>query len=310
MQVFCQDLLRWLPRAKIFSLIANCLQTNSQEANQLLENIKQTIAKIVALINEEKSLQRELENEGESIQRDIGLLQQAQNSFRSNVDSLKASKAGLQSSLDSANSDLSIARSDKHRAEKKKDGAVARTVAGGVGAVAFGIFFPPSLAVTVPAVAAGGTISISNANREIDSCRSRISSIRGSIAEIERQISAANSEIATNQSRIVELDCRKQQLHVELGKVKNKSVFMLRAANYFRELQVTIEDEQNPTSSLLNFVDKANEEEQYTILNSEGVKIVAQSFAEAWKVVEDKIMSGDRENFMKITFVEVPADLM
>ena len=85
---------------------------------------------------------------------------------------------------------------------------------------------------------------------------------------------------------------------------------MLRAANYFRELQVTIEDEQNPTSSLLNFVDKANEEEQYTILNSEGVKIVAQSFAEAWKVVEDKIMSGDRENFMKITFVEVPADLM
>ena len=84
---------------KIFSLVTNCLQTNPQEANQLLENIKQTIAKIVALINEEKSLQRELENEGESIQSDIGSLQQAQNSLRSDVDSLKARTIKLDCSI-------------------------------------------------------------------------------------------------------------------------------------------------------------------------------------------------------------------
>ena len=71
-------------------------------------------------------------------------------------------------------SDLSRAESEKRRAEKETDNAVAGTVAGGVGAVVLGILFPPSLAVTVPAVAAGGTISISNANNEIDRCRSRI----------------------------------------------------------------------------------------------------------------------------------------
>lgn len=151
---------------------------------------------------------------------------------RSNVDSFNANKATLQSSLDSANSDLSRAESDKERAERKKRRAVDRTVATGVGAAVMGILCPPSLILTVPAVAASGTISISDANNKIDRCRSRTSSIRGSIAETERQISAANSEIATNQSSIAEHDQRMQQLHEELGEVKNKSTFMQKAKSY------------------------------------------------------------------------------
>ena len=282
---------------RIFSLVvlaSQSLQTNPQEAQQHLEKLKDTIPKTIDSLEKNKreldEKQKELENEGESIQRDIGSLQQAQNSLRSNVNSLNASKAGLQSSLDSANSDLSRAESDKRRAESKKDDAVAGTVAGGVGAAVLGILFPPSLAVTVPAVAAGGTISISNANNEIDRCRSGISSIRGSIAEKERQISAANSEIATNQSSIAELDHRKQQLHVELGKVKKSSVFMQKAESYFGQLKVAVEGGQNLTERLHKFVETANQEEQYTILDSEGVKIVARSFAEAWEEV-DKILT-------------------
>ena len=269
---------------RIYSLVvlaSQSLQTNPQEAQQHLEKLKDTIPKTIDSLEKNKreldEKQKELENEGESIQRDIGSLQQAQNSLRSNVNSLNASKAGLQSSLDSANSDLSRAESDKRRAESKKDDAVAGTVAGGVGAAVLGILFPPSLAVTVPAVAAGGTISISNANNEIDRCRSGISSIRGSIAEKERQISAANSEIATNQSSIAELDHRKQQLHVELGKVKKSSVFMQKAESYFGQLKVAVEGGQNLTERLHKFVETANQEEQYTILDSEGVKIVAPS---------------------------------
>ena len=274
---------------RIFPLVAqasNFLQTNPQEAQQSLVKLKNTIPSIIDSLERTKrkleEKQRELESEGESIHRDIGSLQQAQNSLKHTVNSLNVSKAGLLSSLDSANNDLSRAESDRRRAESKKDDAVIGTVAGGVGAVVLGIFFPPSLAVTVPAVAASGTISIVSANEKVDRCRDRISSIRGSIAEKEQQISAANSDIATNQSRIAEHDRRKQQLHVELGKVKNSSVFMLKADSYFGHLKVTVEGGQNPTGLLHRFVDKANQEEQYTILNSKGVKIVARSFATAW----------------------------
>ena len=87
--------------------------------------------------------------------------------------------------------------------------------------------------------------------------------------------------------------------------MKNSWVFMLRAESYFEELKNTVERGQNLTDLLHVFVDKANQEEQYTILNSEGVKIVARSFAEAWKEV-DTVMTNDQEGFMKITFIEVP----
>ena len=304
--------LNHLSKTKIFPLVAKAsqsLQTNSQEAEQHLEKLKDTVPKTIESLERTKGKldekKKRLENEGESIQREIGSLQQAQNSLRSSVNSLNVSKAGLQSSLDSANSDLSRAESDKERAERERKRAVDGTVASGFGALVLGILFPPSLAVTVPAVAAGGTISISNANNEIDRCRSRISSIGGSIAETERQISAANSEIATNQSHIADHDRRKQQLHEELGKVKESSVFMQKAESYFGQLKVAVEGGQNPTDLLHRFVETANQEEQYTILNSKGVQVIARSFAEAWEEV-DEVMSNDQEGFMKITFVEVP----
>ena len=250
--------------------------------------------------------QQQLEAEGGTIQSNINSLQQAQNSLRSTIDSLNASKYSLQSSLDSANSALSRAESDKRRAEREKENAVAGTVAGGVGAVVLGVLFPPSLLVTVPTVAAGGSISISNANKEIDSCRDRISSIRGSIAEKERQISSANNDIATNQRRIAEYEQSKQQLHVKLGEAKNGSMFMQKAASYFVKLKIAVESGQDATADLLDDFEVAvRQEEKYVLLNSEGMKIEAQSFAEAWELAE-KIVADDHEGFMKITFIEVP----
>ena len=47
--------------------------------------------------------------------------------------------------------------------------------------------------------------------------------------------------------------------------------------------------EDKTTERLHKFVETANQEEQYTILDSEGVKIVARSIAEAWEEV-DKII--------------------
>ena len=55
-------------------------------------------------------------------------------------------------------------REERLKAESKKDDAVIGTVA-----VFLGILFPPSLAVTIPAVAAGGTIIICIQSKSKDS---------------------------------------------------------------------------------------------------------------------------------------------
>lgn len=80
---------------------------------------------------------------------------------------------------------------------------------------------------------------------------------------------------------------------------------MQKAEGYFGELKVTVEAGQNQTDRFHKIiVESANQKEQYVMLNSEGVKIVVQSFAAAWEEV-DMAMNNDPEGFMKITFVEI-----
>ena len=206
----------------------HCLQTNSQEAHQHLDKLKN----IDLTKSKHEGKMMELNSELESIQRDIDSLQQSKKASRDKIDSLNASKADWQSSLDSANSDLSRAESNKHKVEKE---AVAGAIVSGVGATVLGVLFPRSLAVTVPGIVAAGSVIIINLNKEIDRCKEIISSIRGSVAEKERQISAANSETNNLQSKIVELDRKKQQLHEEIKKMKNSSKNLLVRDEVIRE---------------------------------------------------------------------------
>ena len=298
---------------KIFTLVAETstsLETNPQLAQKCLEHLQEKVPQVNLALkknkNELEAQQNNLEKEGESIRRERDLLLQNQTGLKREIDSLNATKSGYQSSLSSAQSDLNRAESAKWRAEKEKDDAVAGTVAGGVGAAVLGILFPPSLIVTAPAVAMGGASAISDANKEIDRCRGNISSIRGDINRVERQISDVNSRISTIQQQVSSLEQRQQVLHNQLGEVKNKSAFIGKAVSYFGELQVAVQAGGDRTNLLQKIATKANQEERYTILTSNGTRIVADSFAKAWEEVEDKVVSGDNAGFMGITFVTVP----
>lgn len=298
---------------KIFTLVAETstsLETNPQLAQKCLEHLQEKVPQVNLALkknkNELETQQNDLEKEGESIRRERDLLLQNQTGLKREIDSLNATKSGYQSSLSSAQSDLNRAESAKWRAEKEKDDAVAGTVAGGVGAAVLGILFPPSLIVTAPAVAMAGGKAIESANREIDRCRGNISSISGEINRVERQISDVNSRISTIQQQVSSLEQRQQVLHNQLGEVKNKSAFIGKAVSYFGELQVAVQAGGDRTNLLQKIATKANQEERYTILTSNGTRIVADSFAKAWEEVEDKVVSGDNAGFMGITFVTVP----
>ena len=235
-------------------------------------------------------------------------MQQKLNRLGSELNMLNARKNELKKSLDSEKKILKTAEEEKSFAERQKIVAVAGTAFGGFGVALLGVVFPPSLFVTVPAITVAGVTSIAIASEKIEQCEAKISKIEGAIQEKKQEIRTTNNDITNTRSRITELKNKQQQQHFKLEKVKNSRKFMQRAVNYFKELQDIVKGGQNTTNQLLSFVAKINREERYRIVLSsdEDVTIVASSFAEAWKVVEDKIMSGDQEDFMKIIFEEVP----
>ena len=298
---------------KIFTVVAetcSSLETNPQLAQKHLEHLREKVPQVILALKKKKNelemQQNDPEKEGESIRRERDLLLQKQTELKRKIDSLNATRSEHQLSLSSAESDLDRAKSAKQRAENEKGNAVTGTVAAGIGATVLGIFFPPSLIVTVPAVAIGGASAISSANREIDRCHGNISSIKEKINRVEQQISDVNRRISANQQQVSELKQKLQVLNNDLGKMKNKSVFLLKAANYLDELQVAVQAGGDRTNLLHKIVTKANKKECYTIQTSSGTRIVADSFAKAWEEVEDKVVSGDNAGFMGITFVTVP----
>ena len=300
-------------QSKIFTLVAetsSSLETNPQLAQKHLKALQEKVPQVNLALkknrNELETQQNDLENQFGSISREIDSLLRSQTELERNKDRLNVERSGYQSSLSSAEGDLDRAKSAKRRAEKEKDNAIAGTVAGGVGAAVLGILFPPSLIVTAPAVAVGGTSAISDANKEIDRCSGNISSIRRQINEVEQQISEVNSRISTIQQQVSEQKQKQQILHNKRGEVQNKSAFMLQAINYFDELQVAVQAGGGRINLLQKIVTKANQEERYTILTSNGTRVMADSFAKAWEEVEDKVVSGDNAGFMGITFVTVP----
>ena len=300
------------PSTKIFSIVAQVsdhFRTNPQEAQIRLAKVEKTVPEIDAVWNETTKLQgetvqRELENEVETTKGHLDSLQKELNKLCSSVSELYEIKAEFEKKLSFAKIDKQKEEHKKREAEKDKDVAVLGTLAVSAGAAVIGVLFPPSLFLTVPAVAAG-TALISDASSKIDSCKKNIADLEHAIAQKEEEIQTANNDIINIQITIGDLETKQLQLDDKLKKMKNSHIFMQRAVNYFKELRGILQEERDPSSMLHSFVGKTTRPEQYVLI-SEGIEILAGSFAEAWENLEDKIMSSDCESFKKITFVEVP----
>ena len=279
------------------------LKSDPVAAQKQLKTIQDVAPKFVKKLEEKKT---ELEGKRDGLQREEASLESQINSkeqnkerLRNEIRNLEASKARNEAILVDHQEELRKAERRKSEAESRKAAAITGTVAGGVGAVVLGIFFPPSLAVTVPAVAAAGTDAITEACRAIDRCREAISSVRSSIADENRAISRANSAIYGIERDISELSDRQRNLYDERGRLRNTIVFLQKAVTYFGELRVAVEGGQQRTDLLHRIVVKANEKQNYQILTSRGCRTVVNSFAQAWNQVEDKVM-GNTGGYLNI----------
>ena len=286
--------------------VSVCYKSDPQVAQNHLEVIKNSSP---LLLEELKSREKEREKKRDDLKHEESSLQYRINSkeaekskLRSQIRDIEARRARNEAQLKDRENDLRRAEENKSKASSKKDGAVAGTVVGGVGAVVLGIFFPPSLAVTVPAVAAAGTISIKEACEAVDNCRGRIRDVEQLIANDKRQIDSANSEINAVQQDIASLQSRLKSLYSDRGQLRMTISFLHQAVTYFSELQVAVEGGQQRTELLHKLMQHVNKKQQYKILDSKGMVIVANNFVEAWRRVEDSVMNGKEAGFVNIEF--------
>ena len=174
-----------------------------------------------------------------------------------------------------------------------------------MGAALLGIVFPPSLFVTVPAVSLTATV-IFDADDAVDRNKEKILNIESDIRREIYQIKQANAQIADIEKEVFELNERQKHLYKQRGVLRNTIAFLEQAVTYFGKLHVKIEGGQQRTDVLYKILGKANERQEYKILDSKGTVTVVNSFAEAWKRVEGNIMSGEQAGFFSIDFEQQP----
>ena len=293
---------------RLVTLATNSLIVDPEKAQQALVKISQQtpllLQQLEKLQAEHAAKRDDLNEEDKSLKQKIQIEEDKKNRLQQDIRRLNENKAGNEALLQDAKHSLNAAENQKRKAEDEKDRAVARTVGGGVGAVVLGIFFPPSLAVTVPAVAAAGTISISDANKNIDRCNDRIRRIEQDIAREKQQIQLTENSVHQAEGQISSLNHQQKVLYDELGSIRRSFVFLQKAVTFFNDMQVAVAKGGQETDLLHKIVQKANETQQYKILNSKGVEVVANCFAEAWEVVEDKLLYGYQDGYLGIINIE------
>ncbi len=210
-----------------------CLQSDPEVAQQYLEVIKQSTPTLLEKFEERvtalETKRDELQHQDASLSREIGAKEEAKQQLQREINNLEAKKVRDEASLEDARRQLCEAEIKRNDAQERKEGAVGGTVATSVGAVVLGVFFPPTLLVTAPAVAAIGTISIKEASDAVDRYRARVSGRQRDIEEEKSKIQEANKGISGIESEISDLTSKQATLHANRGHLRTEIVFLQKA---------------------------------------------------------------------------------
>ena len=268
-----------------------------KEAQKQLESLTTSARKLTEEANKKmcflKGRDEELKEKAQVLHREIGSAEGSLRQLKASVNSLEAEKAGMNAVLEDHKRELRRAESEMRDAERRKENSTTGTVAGGVAAGLLGIFFPPSLAVTVPAVAAFGGITIAQAQKKVDQKKRAVSEIECSISNKYREIERQNSRIREIECNISTLESQKRSLEQEWGQQRQTIVFLQQAISYFEELKVAAEGGEEITEPLYHVAKKFTARQTYSITSSKGCQKTCHSFMEAWRNIQEKLNAGE-----------------
>lgn len=274
-----------------------------KEAKKQLKSLSGTAERLIEESTEKERILK-VKDEGQKeeekmLHRKIGDAECALRQERDKVGNLEAEKARMNAVLEDHKRDLERAESRKRDALKARQRSTTGTVAGGVAAGVLGVFFPPSLAVTLPAVAAIGGTAIADDQAKMERQRKVVSETQDLISNKNREIERQNSQIRDIERNMSALESQKRSLEQERGQLRQTIVFLQKAITFFEELKVATEGGKQRTDLLHRIAEKLTTRETYSITTSNGCQKMCHSFKEAWGHVEEMMTAG--EQYLAIT---------
>ena len=268
-----------------------------EEAQKQLESLTGTARRLIEETAEKVHILKvrdEAQKEEEKVlHRKIGDAESSLHQQRASVRSLEAEKARMNAVLSDHKEELQRAENRKCDAQRSKEKSTRGSIIGGVAAGVLGVLFPPSLAVTVPTVAAIGSTAIAEAQARIDCQQRVISETQDAISNKNREIERQNSQIREIECNISALESQKHSLEQERGQLRQTIVFLQQAITFFEELKAATEGGKDRTELLHRIAEKLTARGTYAITSSKGCQKLCHSFMEAWGNVEEKMNAGE-----------------
>ena len=298
------------PSQLIFHItqVSNYLKTcrDSHAAHRHLAVIRHDTPLILDVLKKREFLleakRDDLRRVEDGLHRTIGIKEETKARMKRTQDALLAKRTRDRAALESAQLELRTMHVRKVTNQVTRNVAIGSTVSTGVATVVLGIIFPPTLIVTIPVTAVMGTTAVA-AGVAVELYKERISNIEEVLVALEVQIRIAAFRIQNIENTISDLNRKLNTLYKERGELRDTIVFIQKSVSYFAELQVVVKGGHLQTNRLHEMVARANKEEQYAILNSRGGTTIVNSFAKAWKLVEDKFLSGSEAGYLRIKLI-------
>lgn len=220
-------------------------------------------------------------------------LEAQQSSLRSTRDTHQRALNDAQSSLSNAEARLRDAQDKLTRAKGERGSTQAKGM--GTGA-ALGLLFLGPVGAFIGAAtgaAVGTAISdeeVKDAESVANSCSSRVSNAKTDLANADSALHGVNDQIRSYQESIKECeakirvcDGKSKNLHDKISNIKGSLAFVKKAIYVWGNFGNMSHDATERTSHLKMIIQIASETNEYNLVTSDGTKIAAKSFLEAWE---------------------------
>ena len=280
-------------------------------ALQDLQSLKKDGEFLIKVSEEERDKfavqEQKYEKELESLTKEKGTYEKEKRQKEVQKNSLEAQLHTLTVNRDNCQRALNDAQSRKNDAESSLRNARDRlekeerdqSRAQGTGAVVGGIFGfligGPIGAVALAGAGAGvgtavtsGDVNraenrVSNCQQQVSSAENSLNSARNSLQSAQNQISSLQSSINQYQVSITQCDKKCKDCHEKISSIKKLLAFLMDAIQFWGIFVNESGNAEELTSHLEQIVQIAEENREYDLITSDGTKILANSFLEAWE---------------------------
>ncbi|XP_019859422.1 PREDICTED: uncharacterized protein LOC109587643 [Amphimedon queenslandica] len=242
---------------------------------------------------QEQQYEKELESltkEKEKYEKEKREKEAQKNSLEAQLHTLTANQDNCQRAFNDAQSrkieaDNSLKKARDKLEKEKRDKERAQGTGAFFGAVVGTLAFPPLGGVVGGALGAG--VGTAVANSDVKSAENHVSDCLKQFSSAENSLNSARNSLQSsiNQCQVSITQCDKEykECHVKISFIKKLLTFLLDAICFWGIFINESKNAEEETSHLEEIIKITEEKKEYDLILSDGTKISANSFLEAWE---------------------------